>query len=89
MAYRVPPVVSDAGGSPELVADGECGFVVPAGDADALAAAIERLYRDADLRQRFGEAARERIGSHFRNEDTVRKTLALYRELVPDEAATT
>ncbi len=84
MAYRVPPVVTDSGGSPELVVDGECGFVVPPRNAAALAAAIEKLYRDPELRERMGNAARERIGTHFRNEDTVKKTIALYREIVPD-----
>ena len=84
MAYRVPPVVTDAGGSPELVVDGECGFVVPPRDAGALAEAIGKLYRDPELRTRFGNAARERIGTAFRNEDTVRKTIALYEELVPN-----
>ncbi len=84
MAYRVPPVVTDCGGSPELVVDGECGFVVPIRNARALASAFERLYRDPELRRRMGEAARERIRTQFRNEDTVRKTIALYEELVPD-----
>jgi glycosyltransferase involved in cell wall biosynthesis len=84
MAYRVPPVVTDAGGSPELVVDGECGFVVPPMDAGALAEAIGKLFRDPELRKRLGEAARERIGTAFRNEDTVRKTIALYEELVPN-----
>ncbi len=83
MAYRVPPVVTDAGGSPELVEDGVSGLVVPPRDAQALADAIERLSRDAELRRRMGNAARERIGTAFRNEDTVRKTIALYEELVP------
>lgn len=84
MAYSVPPVVTDAGGSPELVVDGECGYVVPPRDAQGLADAIEKLYRDEALRGRMGNAARERIGTAFRNEDTVRKTIALYEELVPD-----
>jgi len=84
MCYRVPPVVTDAGGSPELVVDGESGFVVPPRDARAIADAIERLYRDPDLRTRMGAAARERIATDFRNEDTVRKTIALYEELVPN-----
>lgn len=84
MAYEVPPVVTDSGGSPELVVDGESGFVVPPRDAHAIADAIETLYRDDDLRLRMGKAARERIGTAFRNEDTVRKTIALYEELVPD-----
>ena len=72
------------GGSPELVVDGECGYVVPIKDARALAEAFEKLYRDPDLRRRMGEAARERIGTQFRNEDTVGKTIALYEELVPN-----
>lgn len=81
MAYRVAPIVTDSGGSPELVVDGECGIVVPANDARALAAAIARLHRDPALRRRLGGAARARIGSSFRHEDTVAKTLALYESL--------
>lgn len=81
MAYGVPPIVTDSGGSPELVVDGECGIVVPVHDSDAIAAAILRLYRDPELRRRLGEAARTRIATHFRHEDTVARTLALYRSL--------
>lgn len=83
MSYSVPPVVTDSGGSPELVVDGVSGFVVPPKDAKALAEKFETLYRDLELRSRMGRAARERIATHFRNEDTVRKTIALYEELVP------
>ena len=85
MCYRVPPIVTDSGGSPELVVDGESGIVVPVHDGRAIAAAIERLYRDPELRRRMGEAARTRIGTHFRNEDTVRKTIELYEELAGED----
>ena len=84
MAYRVPPIVTNSGGSPELVVDGDSGLVVPPGDAQAIAFAIEALHEDPERRKRMGEAARERIATAFRNEDTVRKTAALYEELVPD-----
>jgi glycosyltransferase involved in cell wall biosynthesis len=84
MAYRVAPVVTDCGGSPELVLDGACGIVVPVRDAAALRAGIETLYARPVLRREYGEAARARIGTHFRHEDTVAQTLALYRSLVPD-----
>ena len=57
---------------------------MPPRDAQAIADAIEKLYRDPELRRRMGDAARERIATDFRNEDTVRKTIALYEELVPD-----
>lgn len=81
MSYRVPPIVTNSGGSPELVVDGESGIVVPAGDSAAIAAAIERLYRRPALRQRLGDAARTRIGTAFRHEVTIAKTLALYESL--------
>lgn len=81
MAYRVPPIVTDSGGSPELVVDGECGIVVPVSDSGAIARAIERLYRDPALRRRLGDAARSRIATSFRHEDTVKQTLALYASL--------
>jgi glycosyltransferase involved in cell wall biosynthesis len=42
---------------------------VPARDAAALAAALERLVADARLRREQGEAARERVRAHFNNED--------------------
>ena len=87
MAYSVPPVVTSAGGSPELVVDGDCGFVVPPKDAAALTGAIRKLYDNRDLRERMGAAARQRIATSFRNEDTVRKTIALYEQLVPDPDA--
>ena len=86
MAYRVPPVVTDSGGSPELIVDGVSGFKVPPKNAAALAEKFEVLYRDPQLRKQMGNAARERIGIDFRNEDTVRKTIALYEELVQELA---
>ena len=82
MAYGVAPVVTDCGGSPEVVVDGRCGIVVPVRDAAALARAIARLYENPELRRQFGTAARARIANDFRIERTIEQTLALYRELV-------
>jgi glycosyltransferase involved in cell wall biosynthesis len=56
-----PLVVTDVPGCRHFVRDGVEGFVVPPEDADALATALERLARDADLRRRMGEAARLRL----------------------------
>jgi glycosyltransferase involved in cell wall biosynthesis len=81
MAYGVAPVATDCGGNPELVVHGVSGLLVPVGDAAALAAAIGKLHDDPALRRRLGAAARERIGRDFRIEDTIEKTLALYRTL--------
>ncbi|WP_428099051.1 glycosyltransferase family 4 protein [Candidatus Rariloculus sp.] len=81
MSYRTTPVVSDAGGSPELVENERSGLVVPAGDAGALADAIMRLARDRDWCRALGENARERIARHFNVDMAARKTLELYRDL--------
>jgi glycosyltransferase involved in cell wall biosynthesis len=56
--------------------------VVPVDDVAGIASAIERLYRNEDLRRSYGRAARNRIGTQFRIADTISKTAQLYRELV-------
>jgi glycogen synthase len=50
-------VATDVGGVPEVVRDGENGLLVPARDVDALAAAIERVARDDQLRAALTAAA--------------------------------
>ena len=84
MAYGIAPVVTACGGSPEVVVDGVSGIVVPVRDVPALAGALKRLHEDPSLRRRMGVAARERIRNAFRIEDTIAKTLDLYRSLVVD-----
>ena len=84
MAYAVPGIVTPVGGNTDLIVDGECGLVVPVGDVDALASAMERMYADPDMRKQMGRAARERIRTCFQNEDTVKATLALYREVLAE-----
>lgn len=84
MAYGVAPIVTDCGGSPELVVDGVSGLVIPVGDSAAISAAIRKLYEDPEMRRRMGRAARERIQRNFRIEDTIRQTIDLYHDLVTD-----
>jgi glycosyltransferase involved in cell wall biosynthesis len=84
MAAGLPVVASDVGGVPELVVDRETGFLVPPGDPHALAAAIERLLDDPDLRGRFGAAGRARVSTHFDLASAQRAHLDLYRALLAD-----
>jgi glycosyltransferase involved in cell wall biosynthesis len=60
-ACALPVVVSDAGGLPEVVRDGETGLVVPRDDVPALQAALLRLVQDAPLRARLGGAGRAHV----------------------------
>ncbi len=85
MAREVASIVTDVGGSAELIEDAVSGLVVPPGDAAALAAAIERLFEDDELRGRLGKAARRRIQESFNTQQTVAKTLALYRGMLAEQ----
>jgi glycosyltransferase involved in cell wall biosynthesis len=57
-------VATHAGGLPELVTDGENGFLVPPGDAPTLARAISRILDDPDLAARMGEASARRSAEY-------------------------
>lgn len=83
MAYAVPPIVTDSGGSPELIEQGISGLIVRSGDADDMAASIRKMYEtSAEERQRMGLAAQERLRTHFHTSETVKQTKALYEELL-------
>ena len=82
MCCGVPPIVTDSGGSPELVLPDQCGIVVPPADPEAIAGAIMRLYREPARRHQMGSKARERIRDDFRLEDTIEKTYRLYLQLI-------
>jgi len=61
MASGMPVVTTESCGMTDLVEDGYDGLFVIPGDTDSLASAILRLCRDADLRQRLGIAAQEKM----------------------------
>lgn len=65
MAAGRPVVGSRVGGIPEMVVDGQTGFLVPPRDASALAAALGRLIQDRATRTQFGKAGRDRAASVF------------------------
>jgi L-malate glycosyltransferase len=82
MAAGKPVVATPVGGNPELIEDGRTGFLVPVGDADALAARVERLLADAALAKAMGLAARARINELCSVSGMVTATTRLYDELV-------
>ena len=82
MAAAKPAVATAVGGVPEVVADGETGFLVPSRDHHALAEKIVRLLKDEDLRRRMGEAGLARARRLFTVERMVEETAAAYERLV-------
>lgn len=93
MACETAVVASRTGGIPEIVVDGETGFLVPLGetnaltgeplDADAfalgLASAVNRLLEDPDLAGEMGRAGRQRAVEYFGWNAAAEKTVAVYR----------
>jgi len=79
MALCKPVVGTRAGGTPEMIVEGETGYLVPPSDAAALAEAIARLAGDAFLRKRLGAAGRERVEALFSLHIMTDRIEALYR----------
>jgi glycosyltransferase involved in cell wall biosynthesis len=84
LAARRPVVATRVGGVPDVVRDGEDGFLVEPGETAALADRLERLARDPDLRDRLGEAGRERVLRRYAVDRLVDDTDRLYRSLLAD-----
>ena len=81
MAAGTPPIVTNSGGSPELVENNKSGIVVPIRDSKAISDAIETLYFNEKLRITLGENAVDRIKRNFSTEKTINKTLETYSQL--------
>ncbi len=80
MACGKPAVATNVGGCPELIVEGETGFLAPLNDESALAEDILRLLRDAALRRRLGTAARRRVEREFSVAAMVEKNELLYEK---------
>lgn len=65
MARARPVVAFDVGGVREWLADGETGIVVPRGDVDGYAAALQTLLTDADRARSLGDAGPARVAARF------------------------
>lgn len=79
MASRLPVVSTPVAGIPELVADGINGILVPERDAPALAAALEQLLDDAELRARLGSAGRATVSKEFDVRESAASMARIFR----------
>jgi glycosyltransferase involved in cell wall biosynthesis len=82
MSHAMPVVATKVGGLPEVVFNGEHGYVVKSEDPDALAEPLKRLATDAELREKLGKSALERAKSVYSFDTMTARYDALYRELL-------
>jgi len=83
MAAGLPVVASRVGGIPEVVEDGRTGFLVPPGDPEALAQALERLFSDRELRRDMGREGRL-TASRYSWDRITTEVVAVYREAIEE-----
>jgi len=80
MAAGAPIIAASAGGTPEVVADGVNGLLVPYGRPDLLAQALDRILADPDRAASLTEAGRD-TAAHFDWSQTVSETTALIEQM--------
>lgn len=81
MACHLPVVATQTGGIPEVVIHNETGVLVPPRNAQLLAQAVLRLYRDRDLAARLGQRGYEVVHQKFSAEAMAGKIIDLYERL--------
>src|SRR4051812_33976322 len=84
LAAERPVVATRVGGVPDVVEDGEDGFLVPVGDVPAMAAALERLAPFPELRAQMGAHGAARVVPRYAVGRLIDDIDALYRELLAD-----
>ncbi len=81
MRAGLPIVVSDVGGASEAIIEGETGYCVPRSDVMALRERLSSLVTDAHLREKIGQAARQRYEAEFTFEHMFQQTFAVYQKI--------
>jgi glycosyltransferase involved in cell wall biosynthesis len=82
-AFGTPVAASNIGGIPELVDHGTTGLLVPAGDAEALAGAMQTFSDDPSGAHRMGAAARRRMEERYDWKDISQRMLETYELAKP------
>ncbi len=81
MDRGLPVVASRVGGVPDIVHEGENGFLIDAGDVEGLVAGVLRLVASRELRERLGGCGRE-VAKRFTAAEMAQRYLELYRKAV-------
>lgn len=81
MAAGLPVITTPVGGIPDAVTDGVEGFLVQAGDVDAIRSRMAQMLDNRELAQQMGAAARRKVEQHFSSTVILPQVESLYREL--------
>jgi len=82
MACEVPVIASRVGGIPEVVTDGETGFLSEMGDVEKMAEDAARLLSDTTLRREMGKRARESAVSRYRTDIVIPQYIEFYERVL-------
>jgi len=82
MATGLPVVLSEVGGTGDIIRNGETGFLIPPGSGRDLAGTLEALIEDRSARLRMGLAARRDIEERFDVRKNIRRTIEIMRAAV-------
>ena len=86
-ACQAPVVATRIGGIPEVVSDGESGYLSDVGDVTKMAADTLDLLQDEDLRRTFGEKGRELAVQRYSTEKIIPQYISFYEKIVSKAAA--
>jgi L-malate glycosyltransferase len=81
-ACGVPVVATNVGGLPEVVLDGETGYLIPSKDPAALADKLLYLYKDSSEREKLGRNGRDHVINHYDWEENSKRMIDIYNEIV-------
>ena len=81
LAIEKAVVATRVGGIPDLIKDGENGFLVEPHSPEELAQKIKELMEDKELRNKFGKAGRELVSRNFEWHDGIKQFAQLFLEL--------
>ncbi len=87
LAYAKPVVGSRIGGIPELVDEGQDGWLADPGDAEDLAACLNRLWQDSESCLAMGRRGREKVLRRFNSENYYQQLLDVYGQVLSAHAA--
>jgi L-malate glycosyltransferase len=87
MACEVPVVASRVGGVPEVVTDGETGYLSAVGDVDKMADDAVRMLADPELRSNMGRRARESAVSRYHTDKVIPEYIKFYEQILAQTKA--